>query len=61
MCVIGVLRRFQQSLSHITTVAVCCMGRDSARVLRAANDDAVCRRHKTGPTSPGLILLMLSV
>jgi len=27
-CVIGVLRRFQQSFSYITTVAACCMRRD---------------------------------
>ena len=39
VCVIGVLRSFQQSFSHITTVAACCMRRDSARVLSAANTD----------------------
>ena len=27
-CVIGVLRRFQQSFSYITAVAACCMRRD---------------------------------
>ena len=36
-CVRGVLRRFQQSLSPTTTIATCCMIRDSAwgfKVLR---------------------------
>ena len=45
-CVCGVLRRFQQYFSHIPTVAACCMSRDSAWVLHAANTDAPCRRHK---------------
>ena len=39
VCVNGVLRRFQQSFSYITTVAACCMRRDSARGLSAANTD----------------------
>ena len=43
--VIGVILRLQQSFSHITTVTACCMGRDSARVLSAANTAASCRRH----------------
>jgi len=38
--VIGVLRRFQQSFSHIPTVAASCMRRDSARVLSAAKETA---------------------
>ena len=40
VCVCVVLRRFQHSFNHITTVAVCCMRRDSAQVLSAANTDA---------------------
>ena len=47
VCVIGVLRRFQHSVSHITTVVTCCMRRDSARALIDTNTDAPCRRHKT--------------
>ena len=50
--VIGVLRHFQQSFSHITTVAACCMRRDSARVLSPANTDATCCRHKTRVPHP---------
>ena len=46
-CVIGDLRRFQQSFSRITMVAACCMRRASARVLGAANTDAPSLRHKT--------------
>ena len=66
VCVIGVLHRFQQSFSHITTVAVCCIRRDSARVLSTSNTYAPCRRHTyttqsfcpyNGPTSPGFIRL----
>ena len=40
MCVISVFRRFQQSFSHITTVASCCMRLESAWILSAANTDA---------------------
>ena len=47
VCVMDVLRRFQQSFSHITTMAACFMRRNSARVLSAANTDTPCRRHKT--------------
>ena len=32
--------------SHMTRVAACCMRRDSARGLSAANTDVLCRRHK---------------
>ena len=38
---------FQQSFSYITTVAACCIRRDSTRILNAANTDAPCCRHKT--------------
>ena len=73
VCVCGVLRRFQQYFSDITTVAACCMRRDSARVLSAANalmHRSTDTRHEcttqlhypdTGPTSPYFILLMLIV
>ena len=37
----GVLRLFQKSFSHITTVAACCMRRDIA-----ANTDTPCLRNK---------------
>ena len=37
VCVIDVLRRFQQYFSHFTAVTACCIKRDSARVLSAAN------------------------
>ena len=37
---LGVLCHFQQSFSHIMTVAACCMRHDSARVLNAVNTDA---------------------
>jgi len=47
VCVIGVLHRFQQSFSHITTVAACCMRHDSTLVLSAANTDLQCLKHKT--------------
>ena len=47
VCVIGVLRRFQQSFSHIQMVAACFMRHDSALVLSDANTDASGRRHKT--------------
>ena len=47
LCACVVLRRFQQSLCHITIVAACGIRRDSARVLCAANTDAPCHRHKT--------------
>ena len=57
VCVIGVLRRFQQSFSHITTVASCCMRRDSTQVLSAANTDALCRRQKTRMHHPVTIIL----
>ena len=46
-CVIGVLCRFQLYFCHITTVAACCMRRDSARVLSAANTDTPCHTHNT--------------
>ena len=41
-----VLRRFQQSFSHIMTVAACCGKRDGARVLSAANTGAQWGRHE---------------
>ena len=47
VCVIGVLRRFRESKSHITTVAACCMRRVSARVLSATDTNAPCRQHET--------------
>ena len=47
ICVIGDLRRFQQSFSHISTVASCCMRHDIARIFGGANTDAPCRRHTT--------------
>ena len=50
VCVIGVLRRFQQSFSHITTGAACCMRRDSAWVLSAANTDAPCCTQNVPPS-----------
>ena len=49
MCVIGNLGHFQQSFSHIATVAACCIRRESARILSAANTDAPYRRHNTSP------------
>ena len=65
---------FNNLFSHITMVAACCMRRDSTRVLNAVNTDAPCRRHitrheftnlsyypDTRPTSPDVILLMISV
>ena len=70
MSVIGVSCRFQQTFSHITTMAACCLRRDGARGFSAAITDAPCRRHKyttqshyadTGSNSPGFILLMMSV
>ena len=42
-CVISVLRLFQQSFSHITMVATCCIRHDNARLLSAASTDAPCR------------------
>ena len=44
--VLVVLRRFQQSFSHITTVTAFCTRHYSARVLSAAYSDATCHRHK---------------
>ena len=53
LLVIGVfLRRFQQSFSHITPVAACCMRRNSARGLSATNTDGPWRRHKTWVHQP---------
>ena len=60
-----VLHRLQQYYSLITTVADCCMRRDSVGVLSAANtvqqDTRTPHYPDTGPTGLGCILLMLSV
>ena len=55
MCVyvIHVLCHFQVLLSrHIMMLPACCMRRDSARILSAANTDAPCRRHKSQDQHP---------
>ena len=65
----SVLHCLQQCFSHNTMVTVCCMRRDMAWVLNAANSYSPYRRHEystqshytdTRSTRPSFILLMPS-